>query len=93
MVLLSLKPNLAKVISRAHEISLFYKIVYCLQLAPAVEFLIHSYPEYTSVDSLPAATVDEKVEIASTLYDKGLLITGEPLDSVHEDHDSSEDDS
>ncbi|KAL4237783.1 hypothetical protein ACF0H5_002495 [Mactra antiquata] len=61
------------------------------ELAPAVEFLLHSYPEYVSVDSLPSPSVDENVEIASVLYDKGLLITGEPLESVHVD-DSDDDD-
>lgn len=62
------------------------------QLAPAVEFLIHNYPEYVTVDSLPSPTLDERVEIASVLYDKGLLITGEPLESLHaEDNDSDND--
>ncbi|XP_060592333.1 ribosomal oxygenase 1-like [Ruditapes philippinarum] len=60
------------------------------ELAPAVEFLVHSYPEFTSVASLPADTVAEQVEIASMLYDKGLLITGEPLESMHENCDSSD---
>lgn len=60
-------------------------------LAPAVEFLIHSYPEYVSVDSLPAPSVEERVEISSILYDKGLLLTGEPLQSVHQDVDLSSD--
>lgn len=30
-------------------------------LAPAVEFLLHSYPEYKEIDSLPLDTIDEKV--------------------------------
>lgn len=47
--------------------------------------LIQSYPDYVKVDDLPAATVDERIEVASVLYDKGLVITGEPLDSVHEE--------
>lgn len=55
------------------------------QVAPAVEVLIQSYPDYVKVDDLPAATVDERIEVASVLYDKGLIITGEPLDSVHEE--------
>lgn len=59
-------------------------------LAPAVEFLLHSYPEYVSVDSLPPTTVEERVEIANILYDKGLIITGEPLDSLHVDMSSDE---
>jgi len=47
--------------------------------------LIQSYPDYIKVDDLAAPSVDERIEVASVLYDKGLLITGEPLDSVHEE--------
>lgn len=47
--------------------------------------LLQSYPEYVKVDNLPVATVNERIEVASVLYDKGLLTTGEPLDSVHEE--------
>ncbi|XP_076360505.1 bifunctional lysine-specific demethylase and histidyl-hydroxylase NO66 isoform X2 [Tachypleus tridentatus] len=47
--------------------------------APAVEFLLHSYPEYVSIDALPLPTLEEKMDLASLLYDKGLLVTREPL--------------
>ena len=58
-------------------------------MAPAVEHLVHSYPDYVAVDSLPLSSVEERVEIASLLYDKGLLVTGEPLDAMYEDDESA----
>lgn len=52
------------------------------ETGPAVEYLIHSYPEFVTIDSLPLATLDEKVATASVLYDHGLLLTSEPLDPI-----------
>ncbi|XP_052768522.1 ribosomal oxygenase 1-like isoform X2 [Mya arenaria] len=63
------------------------------ELAPAVEMLIQSYPEYVTVESLPSGTLEEKVDIANVLYDKGLLTTGEPLESVHYEEDSEDENS
>lgn len=57
------------------------------EVASAVEFLIHSYPNFVSVENLPLPTLEKKLEIATSLYEKGLLITGEPLTPL--DHDSS----
>ena len=34
---------------------------FIFQTGPAVEYLIHSYPEFVTIDSLPLATLDEKV--------------------------------
>ena len=42
-------------------------IVY-FQAAPAVEFLIQAYPEYVAVDSLPCATVNDKVNINIAIH-------------------------
>lgn len=58
------------------------------EAGPAVEFLIHSYPEFVTIDSLPLATLDEKIAIASMLYEHGVLLTSEPLDPI-DDGDSS----
>ncbi|OWF43534.1 ribosomal oxygenase 1-like [Mizuhopecten yessoensis] len=55
------------------------------EVASAVEFLIHSYPEFVSVENLPLPTLEKKLEIATSLYEKGLLITGEPLTSLDDD--------
>ncbi|KAK6183574.1 hypothetical protein SNE40_011028 [Patella caerulea] len=56
-----------------------------LEAAPAVEFLIHSYPEYISVDSLPLEDIQLKIDIITALYEKGLLLTQEPLEPLYED--------
>ncbi|XP_013379273.1 ribosomal oxygenase 1 [Lingula anatina] len=57
--------------------------------APAVEHLIFAYPDFVTVDSLPMKTLPEKTEIANALYEKGLLMTDEPMQAV--DDSSSED--
>lgn len=31
------------------------------ELAPAIEFLLNSYPDYTSIEELPLDTLDQKV--------------------------------
>lgn len=59
------------------------------EAAPAIEFLINNYPEYCTVEDLPLKTMEEKIVVASCLYDKGLLVTGEPLES-NGSSDSSE---
>ncbi|XP_019407811.1 PREDICTED: bifunctional lysine-specific demethylase and histidyl-hydroxylase NO66 [Crocodylus porosus] len=64
-----------------HEEELKY-----LQIDPeftdGIEFLLTSYPKYVTVDNLPCNSVDEKVSLATFLFEKGLLITKKPLVSV-----------
>lgn len=48
------------------------------ELAPAIEFLLHEYPSYVRVDELPLETLDNKLDIANLLYDKGLVMVIEP---------------
>lgn len=55
--------------------------------APAVEALLHAYPSYIKVDDLPMDNPTDRLELASLLYDKGLLISKEPLVVVDEDDD------
>ncbi|XP_068217942.1 ribosomal oxygenase 1 [Palaemon carinicauda] len=55
------------------------------EVAPAVEALIHTYPSYIAIESLPLATEEEKMAIASGLWERGLLVSAHPLDSPHED--------
>ncbi|UYV72646.1 C14orf169 [Cordylochernes scorpioides] len=56
-----------------HEVELQY-IEIGAELAPAVEYLIHVYPHYTTIEKLPLLTLEQKLEVASLLYDKGLLL-------------------
>ncbi|KAK3784195.1 hypothetical protein RRG08_001503 [Elysia crispata] len=62
------------------------------EMAPAVEFLINTYPEYTNIDSLPLENVADQINIASLLYEKGLLITGEPLQPMYDEPGKDSDD-
>ncbi|KTF90330.1 hypothetical protein cypCar_00023191 [Cyprinus carpio] len=45
----------------------------------AMEFLIHSYPKFVSVASLPCETMEAKMSLAELLFEKGLIHTAEPL--------------
>ncbi|KAM4528782.1 ribosomal oxygenase 1 [Fundulus diaphanus] len=52
----------------------------------AVEFLIHSYPSFVTVGSLPCDSVQDKIALAELLFEKGIIHTAEPLrapPSVH----------
>ncbi|KAI1299233.1 Bifunctional lysine-specific demethylase and histidyl-hydroxylase NO66 [Halotydeus destructor] len=58
-------------------------------LAPAVDFLLNQYPEYVKVDELPVETLEDKMDIANLLYDKGLVMVIQP-DPECSAEDSSE---
>ncbi|XP_005989782.1 ribosomal oxygenase 1 isoform X2 [Latimeria chalumnae] len=49
------------------------------EFTDGVEFLIHSYPNYVSVHSLPCETENDKISLALILFEKGLLVTEKPL--------------
>uniref|UniRef100_A0A8C5U206 Bifunctional lysine-specific demethylase and histidyl-hydroxylase n=1 Tax=Malurus cyaneus samueli TaxID=2593467 RepID=A0A8C5U206_9PASS len=48
----------------------------------SIEFLLSSYPNYVSVDNLPCETLEEKISLATLLFEKGILITKKPLAQV-----------
>ncbi|XP_060095197.1 ribosomal oxygenase 1 [Heteronotia binoei] len=58
----------------------------CSEIEPeytdGIEFLLSSYPKYVSVEELPCVTLDDKIALATVLFEKGLLITKTPLFSV-----------
>jgi len=56
---------------------------------PALEMLFSAYPEYTSIESLPLATIEDKITFVATLYEKGLVRTEWELE--HSDDEESED--
>jgi len=62
--------------------------------AENVEALIHAYPEFVKIDDLPAGTQEEKLTTVNALYDRGLVVTRETLDSnwMYSDDDSGDDD-
>ncbi|XP_059354162.1 ribosomal oxygenase 1 [Carassius carassius] len=45
----------------------------------AMEFLIHSYPNFVSVASLPCETMEAKMSLAELLFEKGMIHTAEPF--------------
>ncbi|XP_026097179.1 ribosomal oxygenase 1-like isoform X2 [Carassius auratus] len=45
----------------------------------AMEFLIHSYPKFVSVASLPCETMEAKMSLAELLFEKGLIHTAKPF--------------
>jgi len=57
---------------------------------PALEMLFAIYPGFTSIDSLPLATIEDKITFVSTLYEKGLVRTEHELE--HSDEEDEEDD-
>ncbi|KAG9484174.1 hypothetical protein GDO78_009863 [Eleutherodactylus coqui] len=45
----------------------------------ALEYLLHCYPQYVTVESLPCEDMDVKLAVATMLFEKGLLTTKERL--------------
>ncbi|KAM9840001.1 ribosomal oxygenase 1 [Aulostomus maculatus] len=45
----------------------------------AMEFLIHSYPKFVSVGSLPCDSPEDRISFAELLFEKGIIHTEEPL--------------
>ncbi|XP_038076046.1 ribosomal oxygenase 1-like [Patiria miniata] len=54
------------------------------EAASAVEFLLHTYPAFTTVGSLPLVDdwKDKQVELAQVFYEKGIVVTEKPLQPV-----------
>ncbi|XP_013141669.1 PREDICTED: bifunctional lysine-specific demethylase and histidyl-hydroxylase NO66 [Papilio polytes] len=52
------------------------------ELAPAVETLITTYPEYVSIENLDVPNESDKMQIVDALWARGLLMTEYPLDVV-----------
>lgn len=53
--------------------------------APAVEALIHTYPKYITVETLPVEGDDEKMTVARGLWERGLVVAAHPLQSRDDD--------
>ncbi|XP_007896625.2 ribosomal oxygenase 1 [Callorhinchus milii] len=55
------------------------------ELADGMEYLLCAYPEFKTIRSIPCADLEEKVSLASALFERGLVITKKPLSSMPED--------
>lgn len=47
-----------------------------------IQFLITNYPQYVTVQCIPHSDEEEKLRLISDLWDRGLLLTSRPLESV-----------
>lgn len=88
-----LQDGIARLVGEGDRLLLYYTVensrVYhleepkCLEIHPqqadAVELLLRSYPEFVRVGDLPCDSVEDQLSLATTLYDKGLLLTKTPL--------------
>ncbi|KAM6394182.1 LOW QUALITY PROTEIN: ribosomal oxygenase 1 [Pluvialis apricaria] len=45
----------------------------------SIEFLLSSYPNHVSVAALPCETLEDKISLATLLFEKGILTTKKPL--------------
>ncbi|XP_013044212.3 ribosomal oxygenase 1 [Anser cygnoides] len=48
----------------------------------SIEFLLSSYPNHVTVDTLPCGTLEDKISLATLLFEKGILTTKKPLVQV-----------
>ncbi|XP_028295391.1 ribosomal oxygenase 1 isoform X2 [Gouania willdenowi] len=45
----------------------------------AVEYLIHSYPDFVTVESLPCDSVQDRISLTELLFENGIIHTEAPL--------------
>ncbi|XP_067844770.1 ribosomal oxygenase 1 [Heptranchias perlo] len=88
-----LRSNIARLCGENGNILLYYTVensrhyhkeeAKCIEIDPeladGVELLLCSYPQYIKVDNLPAGNLDDKISLAVALYERGLLMTENPL--------------
>jgi len=56
-----------------------------VELAPAVEHLIGSYPKWTKVEELPVDELEDRMKVVGDLWERGILMTSEPLEAHYDD--------
>ncbi|KAA3673176.1 uncharacterized protein DEA37_0004306, partial [Paragonimus westermani] len=54
------------------------------KLLPALDMLSREFPNFVRIETLPLATLDDRMHVATHLYDSGLIITANPLPSLVE---------
>ena len=54
-------------------------------MAPAVEHLVTSYPEYVRVEDLPLDDLQDRMKVVGDLWERGILMTSEPLEAKYDD--------
>lgn len=54
------------------------------EMAPAIDNLINTYPEYIAVENLDIANDADKLQLADALWSRGLLMTEYPLETIED---------
>lgn len=54
------------------------------EIVPAIQLLLHSYPKYVAIEELPVEDEVLKIQAISDLWERGILVTKQPLDCVDE---------
>jgi len=54
-------------------------------MAPGVEHLIVNYPEWVKVEDLPLEELEDRMKVAGDLWERGILMTREPLEAHYDD--------
>merc|ERR1712096_394421 len=54
-------------------------------LAPAVEHLVTTYPAWVKVEDLPLEELEDRMKVAGDLWERGVLMTSEPLEAHYDD--------
>ncbi|XP_063534895.1 bifunctional lysine-specific demethylase and histidyl-hydroxylase NO66 [Cydia strobilella] len=94
-----LRKNILRMVSEEENIRLYYYIENSLEyhanelpyleieedMAPAIETLITSYPEYVAVENLDVPNDSDKLNIADALWGRGLVMTEYPLETIEDD--------
>jgi len=55
------------------------------ELAPGVEHLVTTYPAWIKVEDLPVEQLEDRMKLVGDLWEKGILMTSEPLESHYDD--------
>merc|ERR1711892_1356398 len=55
------------------------------ELAPAVEQLVTTYPGWLKVEELQCEELEQRMRLAADLWEKGIIMTSEPLESHYDD--------
>lgn len=93
-----LRKNILRMVSE-DKIKLYYYIENSLEyhgnempylevdegLAPAIETLITSYPNYIAVENLEIPNDSDKLQLADALWSRGIIMTEFPLQNIDDD--------
>merc|ERR1719154_814499 len=55
------------------------------ELAPAIEHLVTTYPAWVKVEDLPLDQLEDRMKVAGDLWERGIVMTSEPLEAHYDD--------